>query len=622
MAPPMLPCIVSHLVGAALGAYSVKLCRELLMSLHSIYSRLRISSCSNDVVERLLIAALSVAPFIVHIASGSLSGALTFACAEVASIAYYNFGMTRNIKVNIFHRNYHLQYWYETSDVRLQEVYDRVFAEFEYNEAEDNDIRLTFETGYSEHVIIESTTLSSLFNSDIYNLNQKSYDFFGFKTISVFVTITNGTTALVEADSKRRADALCAAAHPRSPSSPTLATRLVHTLSSTLTDKRNGTTKEGQSSRNMSPLKLGSSLLKIYKSGRNIFSSSSLSGRNSFSERRNTSPDIDGADALQTLKNEFNRFSLDEQQSLDSPKEAKQDTVREILKPRSTKSMTPALKRTSSVEHLTHSGEQREVLFGPPECTKYMDYFMEHMFSDAAHEDLLVSGVPSNVLKKFYTIAVRQVLQQCFKVIFSLNGKPILGHHFEVEILEDCHEHKEYLDMKPDIDREAIKCLVSLLLDDAAINLSWLPDNVEAKIYENIIVIMFYVVNCVFQTSSFDIIGHSIKAVLKKSGTGLETMATKISRRRRQIDDSLLEEEVTRLMRDGKFSKDEGDSWLTNALGRSIYKTMCALALCIVDQVLLDLKVRFLGDACIYHLVPGPMPPKPNSKLGLMESRL
>lgn len=180
---------------------------------------------------------------------------------------------------------------------------------------------------------------------------------------------------------------------------------------------------------------------------------------------------------------------------------------------------------------------------------------MNHMLSQTTSNELLVSGIPSNILRKFYSIAVRQVLQQCFKLIFTMNGKPILGHHLEVEILEDCHEHSEYLDMMPDIDREAIKSLVSVLLEDKAINLSWLPDNVEARLYENIIVIMFYVMNCFFKTSSFNIIGHTIEAVLKKSGTGLERLSTNISQQIRQIDDSLLEEHVAELMQNHSLAR-------------------------------------------------------------------
>lgn len=392
----VLPRTAAFIIGVGLGWQAVNLCRDVLMRLYAVYTYLGISSCSNDVVERLLIVGLSVSPFIIYIVVDSLSGVTGLVSGIISGIVYYNIVFSRNTKVNIFHRNYHVQYWYNSSEVSLKSVYDRVYAEFEYDRADDHDdITLTFETGYSGSLLsIETMTLSSLFNSDIYNLNQKSFDFFGFKTMTVFLQISHGTAKIVEAaDAKKRASANTSPSADSSglAPSPTLKARLMSSFmaAGSFNERRNERRDKGRvlglGSLTNSPSKLGSSIRSIFKSGLKA----PTSGKGgSVPATRHSLTHIDLNDALHRSKEDA-QGALGGQETLYSFKEVEEAersgsnfvTMRRASSfhillgakdgsPNSNstgkgKPLSPALKKKLAIEHTTYSGEQREVLYEP-----------------------------------------------------------------------------------------------------------------------------------------------------------------------------------------------------------------------------------------------------------------
>lgn len=114
------------------------------------------------------------------------------------------------------------------------------------------------------------------------------------------------------------------------------------------------------------------------------------------------------------------------------------------------------------------------------------------------------------------------------------------------------------------------------------------------------------VMNSFFAATKVDILGHVMEMKMSPSGHGLRKLADKICTVRR-VSEDVLEE-----LLDNHFAN-APPNWIPDRLERPMYKTIYALVLCVIDEVFKDMRINFLGDECLLHLVPGPMPLPPGS---------
>ena len=255
---------------------------------------------------------------------------------------------------------------------------------------------------------------------------------------------------------------------------------------------------------------------------------------------------------------------------------------------------------TFSTEEEASPPLPRSVLHAVPKPRReQVDAYVDAILNDPA---MNIAGIPDKFERKIYTLAISMALQQCLKVLFSCNGKAVLGHHVELEVRAG---RMPVLPPNPRLSHQAVTRLVGELLSEKMINLTWLHDSIEGPLYVNVILAILTVMHSFFAATKFDMLGHSVSMQLTPLPSD-ETMAGIKSRlRARRVDEDIIEEQL-----DLHFLN-APKHWLPDSLERPIIKTLYALVLCATEEVFKDMRIGFLGDTCILHLVPGPMPSPP-----------
>ncbi len=72
-------------------------------------------------------------------------------------------------------------------------------------------------------------------------------------------------------------------------------------------------------------------------------------------------------------------------------------------------------------------------------------------------------------------------------------------------------EIKEVKETKTHISEEKIDEFVNEILRDQNININYFPDAVERKLYRNVLILVFSLLNKTVDTASIQLIGHEIK---------------------------------------------------------------------------------------------------------------
>ncbi len=80
----------------------------------------------------------------------------------------------------------------------------------------------------------------------------------------------------------------------------------------------------------------------------------------------------------------------------------------------------------------------------------------------------------------------------------------------ETEVKE-IKEIKEVKETKTHISEEKIDEFVNEILRDQNININYFPDAVERKLYRNVLILVFSLLNKTVDTASIQLIGHEIK---------------------------------------------------------------------------------------------------------------
>ena len=243
---------------------------------------------------------------------------------------------------------------------------------------------------------------------------------------------------------------------------------------------------------------------------------------------------------------------------------------------------------------------RREVLFAPPEPRKeQVEAYVDAILRDPS---MNLKGIPDNIEKTIYTIGITMALSACYKVIFSVNGKMILGHHVELEIKEGKVPSPPSRIIGDQLNR--IEELVDELLLEELINITWLPDCYEKPLYVNVISAVFTVMESFFAAAKVDFLGQSLEVLMRpqdaSANMGARRLAQKVANVRR-VSEEVLEDEL-----DEHFKRHNSE-WIPDSIERPMFKTIYALVLCITDEVFRDMRVDCLGDEVMFHLVPGPM---------------
>jgi hypothetical protein len=214
-----------------------------------------------------------------------------------------------------------------------------------------------------------------------------------------------------------------------------------------------------------------------------------------------------------------------------------------------------------------------------------------------AEESLNINDIPDMLERHIYTFVIRLIFDSILRCIFSgLHELSFLGHHLHLEYVIENNP----IDL-PDIntiDKVALDALVDKLLQDKNLNIKFLPDHIERKLYSNVILIAFTCLQSVARGTKLDLVGHTIEI----------SMAASVNRFENQIMKNLLkpstisDEEIDRLLDEQIHSSSNG--FIPNTLERPLFRTLYKLILRAVQEITSDLSLHLMGDKIIVRLLP------------------
>lgn len=251
----------------------------------------------------------------------------------------------------------------------------------------------------------------------------------------------------------------------------------------------------------------------------------------------------------------------------------------------------------------------------PKPRKEQVEKYVEDILSDPK---MNLQGIPDSIEKKIHTMAISMALGGCMRTIFSLNGKMLLGHHVEVDIRTSDAPPEKPQPLGVGNYQQDIELLVDELLKESMINITWLPDQYEKPLYVNVIMAILTVMNSFFCATKVDMLGFTLEMKMRPSsipGEGgeakMRSFADKIGSVRR-VNEDILEEELDKHFH--AIAAAGQAHWIPDRLERPMFKTLYALILCVTDEILKDMRINFLGDECVLHLVPGPPEEAPPHK--------
>jgi len=151
----------------------------------------------------------------------------------------------------------------------------------------------------------------------------------------------------------------------------------------------------------------------------------------------------------------------------------------------------------------------------PPE--EQIDEFIDIILRD---DTLNADGIPDAVERKVYKKIITKALEECMKAVYTMHGKEFIGHHVQLNKVSGKHLARPHVH----VDKEAIRALAKILLDNKSINMSWLSDKFEEDLYVNMISVVLIVMQSFFSSSKLNIIGHSLSVSLRPTKKGFKRL--------------------------------------------------------------------------------------------------
>lgn len=157
---------------------------------------------------------------------------------------------------------------------------------------------------------------------------------------------------------------------------------------------------------------------------------------------------------------------------------------------------------------------------------------------------LNIQGIPDKIEQHIYRFTVKLTLDSILYWISSLQGKLVLGHRIELEYVQGS-EVPAF--STPSLNHEALHSFVTSLLKEESINISWLPDEIEHRLYFNCLLLMLTVLHSSLGSLNIDFVGHRIAISLESSN--MSNLIHQTAIRRSGLSEDTLNHLVTNLLK-------------------------------------------------------------------------
>lgn len=160
--------------------------------------------------------------------------------------------------------------------------------------------------------------------------------------------------------------------------------------------------------------------------------------------------------------------------------------------------------------------------------------------------ELNIKELPDFIEKRLYKVTIQLTLDAIFNSICLVDGTELFGHHITLE----SQPIENFILPKPlkPFDRKPLHIFVSKLLSDTRVNVEWLPDSIEHRLYFNCLVLIFTVLQSFLETTKIDLLGHRIAINMSPDQINYEDLATQTLQRRIGISETIVDKLVDDLL--------------------------------------------------------------------------
>jgi hypothetical protein len=223
-----------------------------------------------------------------------------------------------------------------------------------------------------------------------------------------------------------------------------------------------------------------------------------------------------------------------------------------------------------------------------------IERYVDSILADKA---LNIPALPDFLERQLYIFVIRIIFDNILNGVYcGLDGLKILGHRLEVELVEGTRSFD--IPKASNINRQALMDLVGLLLKDKELNIPWLPDAVEAKLFYNVMLLVFTCLQSIAGTLSMDLAGHSVELMMGSNGKGLDPRLIAGMLKKSTVSDADIDALV-----DEQFN-DCPNGFIPNPLERRMFRSLYLLILRAIQLLVSDTSLNLMSDRLQVRLRP------------------
>ena len=223
-----------------------------------------------------------------------------------------------------------------------------------------------------------------------------------------------------------------------------------------------------------------------------------------------------------------------------------------------------------------------------------------------------LTTIPDAIERCIYKLTVELTLNLVYYLLSNIQGAQVFAHKLRIHRSnssklntdERLFSSSQYL-VKDKIDDRLLEQVADRLLADTGVNFSFVPDVLEGQIYRNCIKVVFRVLAAMNSTFSFISCGHEVRIHFQPatsstlSSSMIEQTFIKSASSFSDVDLEQLQNfaRSSGISQNAKLRLTRWDSlFIRHEFVTQLQATIYGLILCIVDDLLLNTRIRILSD--------------------------
>jgi len=252
--------------------------------------------------------------------------------------------------------------------------------------------------------------------------------------------------------------------------------------------------------------------------------------------------------------------------------------------------------------------------------SKMVDRFVDVTLSD---KSVNIAAIPDVIEREIYISTVNLTLNAVYRSLSQLHGMEVVGHRIVLRRVDHVDHFATdaisatYAESSGTVDHAALEAVADRLLQNSAINQTLVPDVVERQLYLNCLKLAFSLLSTVFRTLRVSVCNHNLVARFEPCAKEncQQMLKERISERAEKNSATLTKvdlEAVEAFAREsgtGLFSEQRTLLQRATVPGErqliiQLHKTLYALILSVIDDLLQDTVLTFLTDSFQLDIEP------------------